>query len=140
MIQITQELEGLHFDDVESMNGENPAAREYNNDLRPLADLVIHTHDQPAPSCILIPPHTGTFHFRPGMIPFLPIFHGMEAFALDQTCLIDVIRLELFQFTLKDKAKVWLLSLKPNSISTWAALSTLFLKKFFPSRRTKELS
>ena len=31
-----------------------------------------------APSCIRIPAHFGTFHFRNGMISMLPQFHGIE--------------------------------------------------------------
>ena len=31
-----------------------------------------------APSCIRIPPHAGTFHFRNGMISLLPQFYRME--------------------------------------------------------------
>ena len=31
-----------------------------------------------APSCIRIPPHAGTFHFRSGIISLLPQFYGIE--------------------------------------------------------------
>ena len=47
----------------------------------------------------------------------------------------DAIRLRLFPFSLKDKAKHWLNSKPPDSIITWAYLVTKFLAKFFsPSK------
>ncbi|XP_038973076.1 uncharacterized protein LOC120105078 [Phoenix dactylifera] len=47
----------------------------------------------------------------------------------------DAIRLRLFPFSLKDKAKAWLNSKAPNSFTTWNALSQIFLSKYFPSVR-----
>ncbi|XP_057246916.1 uncharacterized protein LOC130589365 [Beta vulgaris subsp. vulgaris] len=48
----------------------------------------------------------------------------------------DAIRLGLFPFSLKDKAKKWLKSNPPNSFTTWAALSQAFLSKYFPPGKT----
>ena len=48
----------------------------------------------------------------------------------------DYIRLAMFPFTLRDKAKKWLGSLPRGSIGTWKNLSKLFLTRFFPHRRT----
>nr|CAN66096.1 hypothetical protein VITISV_041484 [Vitis vinifera] len=39
----------------------------------------------------------------------------------------------------KDKAKVWLNSLRPRSIRSWTDLQAEFLKKFFPTHRTNGL-
>ena len=44
----------------------------------------------------------------------------------------DAIRLRLFPFTLKDKAKAWLNSQPPASITTWDLLARAFLAKYFP--------
>ncbi|RVW86076.1 hypothetical protein CK203_038036 [Vitis vinifera] len=52
---------------------------------------------------------------------------------------IDLMRLKLFPFTLKDKAKIWLNSLRPRIIRTWTDLQAEFLKKFFPTHRTNGL-
>nr|CAN68891.1 hypothetical protein VITISV_019181 [Vitis vinifera] len=52
---------------------------------------------------------------------------------------IDLMRLKLFPFTLKDKAKIWLNSLRPRSIRSWTDLQAEFLKKFFPTHRTNSL-
>jgi hypothetical protein len=48
----------------------------------------------------------------------------------------DYVRLALFHFSLRDKAKFWFNSLPKGSIRTWAELSAQFLEKFFPIRRT----
>ena len=53
--------------------------------------------------------------------------------------LIDLMRLKLFPFTLKDKAKIWFNSLRPRSIRTWTDLQAEFLKKFFLTHRTNGL-
>ena len=68
------------------------------------------------------------------MISSLPKFHGLnsenpylhfEEFEEvcssfhDQSCNEETIRLKLFPFSLKDKAKTGLNSLRPRSIGTW---------------------
>jgi hypothetical protein len=49
---------------------------------------------------------------------------------------MNTIRLKLFPFSLKDKAKTWLQNLRPGSIRAWDEMQQQFLKKFFPSHRT----
>ena len=51
----------------------------------------------------------------------------------------DAIRLRLFPFSLRDKAKLWLNSLPPNSITTWNDLAQKFLGKYFPPSKTAKL-
>ena len=51
----------------------------------------------------------------------------------------DAIRMLLFPFSLRDKAKVWLKSEPPNKYNTWEALAIGFLTKFFPPRKTTQL-
>ena len=80
------------------------------------------------------------------IVPLLPTFHGMESenpYAhikeFEDVCntfqeggaSIDLMRLKLFPFTLKDKAKIWLNSLRPRSIHSWTDLQAEFLKKFY---------
>uniref|UniRef100_A0A2N9I9L5 Reverse transcriptase/retrotransposon-derived protein RNase H-like domain-containing protein n=1 Tax=Fagus sylvatica TaxID=28930 RepID=A0A2N9I9L5_FAGSY len=82
-----------------------------------------------APSCIVFPLQANNFNFKPGMIPLLPKFHGIEsenpylhikefeevcATFHDQTCSEEIVRLKLFPFSLKEKAKTWLNSLRPS--------------------------
>ncbi|RVW73086.1 hypothetical protein CK203_058713 [Vitis vinifera] len=105
-----------------------------------------------APSCIV--PHTEQLVIRPHIVPLLPTFHGMGSkipYAhikeFEDVCntfqeggaSIDLMRLKLFPFTLKDKAKIWLNSLRPRSIRTWTDMQAEFLKKFFPTHRTNGL-
>lgn len=48
----------------------------------------------------------------------------------------DAIKLRLFPFSLRDKAKLWLHSLAPQSITSWDLLSRAFLSKYFPPGKT----
>ncbi|RVW67248.1 hypothetical protein CK203_063309 [Vitis vinifera] len=112
----------------------------------------MHPPRMSAPSCIV--PPTEQLVIRPHIVPLLPTFHGMESenpYAhikeFEDVCntfreggaSIDLMRLKLFPFTLKDKAKIWLNSLRPRSIRTWTDLQAEFLKKFFPTHRTNGL-
>ena len=89
----------------------------------------MHPPYMSAPSCIV--PPTEQLVIRPHIVPLLPTFHGMERenpYAhikeFEEVCntfqegeaSIDLMRLKLFPFTLKDKAKIWLNSLRPRSI------------------------
>ncbi|XP_060961611.1 uncharacterized protein LOC133031876 [Cannabis sativa] len=51
----------------------------------------------------------------------------------------DAIRLRLFPFSLRERAKSWLNSLPPNSIATWNDFATKFLSKFFPPAKSPKL-
>ena len=51
----------------------------------------------------------------------------------------DAIRLRLFPFSLKDKAKHWLISEPPDSITSWDHLSNKFLGSFFPPAKATKL-
>lgn len=51
----------------------------------------------------------------------------------------DAIRLRLFPFSLRDKAKAWLNSLPPLTITTWDDLAKKFLAKFFPPAKTVKM-
>ncbi|RVW21272.1 hypothetical protein CK203_107342 [Vitis vinifera] len=112
----------------------------------------MHPPRMSAPSCIV--PPTEQLVIRPHIVPLLPTFHGMESenpYAhikeFEDVCntfreggaSIDLMRLKLFPFTLKDKAKIWLNSLRPRSIRTWTDLQAEFLKKFFLLTETNGL-
>ena len=91
---------------------------------------------------------------RPYLVPLLPTFHGLESenpythirefeevcytFKEDATT-VDLMRLKLFPFTLKDKAKIWLNFLRPRTIYNWTEMQAEFLKKFFSTHRTNTL-
>nr|CAN64587.1 hypothetical protein VITISV_032880 [Vitis vinifera] len=112
----------------------------------------MHPPRMSAPSCIL--PPLEQLVIRPHIVPLLPTFHGMESEnpyshikEFEEVCntfregvaSIDLMRLKLFPFALKDKAKIWLNSLRPRSIRNWVDLQAEFLKKNFPTHRTNGL-
>ena len=112
----------------------------------------MHPPRMSAPSCIVTP--TEQLVIRPHIVSLLPTFHGMESEnpyshikEFEEVCnifqeggvAIDLIRLKLFPFALKDKAKVWLNSLRPRSSKTWTNLQAEFLNKFFPTHMTNGL-
>ena len=121
------------------------------NAFRSMRDHI-HLPQMSAPSCIV--PPIEEMIVRPYLVSVLPTFHGMESenpyahimyfeevcntFKEDTTTL-DLMRLKLFPFTLKDKAKIWLNSLKPRTIRNWTEMQAEFLKKFFSTHRTNRL-
>ena len=51
----------------------------------------------------------------------------------------DAIRLRLFPFSLNSKAKAWLISLPPGTITTWEELVRSFLNKYFPPAKSAKM-
>ncbi|KAK1439692.1 hypothetical protein QVD17_05512 [Tagetes erecta] len=51
----------------------------------------------------------------------------------------DAIRLRLFPFSLRDRAKAWLVSLPSGSITSWTQMAEKFLEKYFPAEKTSKL-
>ena len=51
----------------------------------------------------------------------------------------DAVKLRLFPFSLRGRAKEWLLSLPKNTISSWVECTSLFMTKFFPPAKTMQL-
>ena len=87
-------------------------------------------------------------------MPLLPTFHGMEnenpythIREFEEVCTtfkegvldMDLLKLKAFPLILKDKAKIWLNSLRPRTIRNWADLQVEFLKKFFSTTKTNSL-
>ena len=112
----------------------------------------IHPPRVSAPSCFV--PPTEDMIVRPYILPLLPTFHGMESenpythirdfeevcntFKEDATNL-DLMRLKFFPLTLKDKAKIWLNSIRSRTIWNWTEMQAKFLKKIFSTHRTNSL-
>jgi hypothetical protein len=44
----------------------------------------------------------------------------------------DIIELKLFPFSLRGKAKDWLLSLPKNSINSWTKCKDAFIGRYYP--------
>ncbi|XP_027333518.1 uncharacterized protein LOC113848267 [Abrus precatorius] len=51
----------------------------------------------------------------------------------------DAIRLRLFPFSLRSRAKQWLNSLPRGSITSWEAMAEKFLAKYFPPAKTAKM-
>ena len=51
----------------------------------------------------------------------------------------DAIRLRLLPFSLKEKAKNWLILEPPDSITSWDDLSNKVLARFFPPAKAEKL-
>ena len=151
-------IEEIHLEVLLSMeqNGEEQQSQHggqeaHFNAFRSMRDHM-HPPRMSSPSCII--PSTEQIIVRPQLVPLLPTFHGMESENpyshikdFEEVChtfqegnaSVDMMRLKLFPFTLKDRAKIWLNSLRPRSIRTWADMQAEFLKKFFPTHCTSSL-
>ena len=124
--------------------------------INPTAYKSMRDHIHPprvsAPSYI-IPPIDDVV-VRPYLMPLLPTFHGMEnenpythIREFKEVCTtfkegvpdMDLLKLKAFPLALKDKAKIWLNSLRPRTIRNWAEIQAEFLKKFFSTTKTNSL-
>ena len=112
----------------------------------------IHPPRVSAPSCII--PPTEDVSVRPYLVPLLPTFHGMEnensythIRDFEEVCTpfkegatdMELLKLKAFPLTLKDKAKIWLNSLRPRTIRNWTEMQSEFLNKFFSTHKTNTL-
>jgi len=106
---------------------------EEDNQVKTLRDHMNPTRTS-APSCIVFPPDTSHFNFKPDIIQLLLSFHGLDLEISylhlrefeevyntynDLNCSMNTIRLKLFPFSLKDKAKTLLQNLRSGSIRAW---------------------
>ena len=63
------------------------------------------------------------------------LLEACDMLKLNGVC-TNAIRLRLFPFSLKDKARAWLHSLPSKCITTWDELPRAFLTQFFPPIKT----
>jgi hypothetical protein len=105
-------------------------------------------------SCIMPPPTNAThFDLKPHVIQLLPSFHGLDnenpyghvkkfkdmcATFKFQNFSEESIHLRLFPFSLQDRAREWLDSNKPESITSWESLLSKFYNKFFTMSKVNE--
>jgi len=125
---------------VEKPRGENELLRvenvDYTRSLRDLFALVATN----STSCIVLPPTNAThFDLKPHVIQPLPSFHVLDhenpyshvkkfkdicATSKFQNFSEESVYLRLFPFSLHDRAKAWLDSNMPGSITCWKILSS----------------
>ena len=135
---------------LEDQQSQQGVQRELNA-YRSMRDHI-HPSRVSAPSCII--PPAEEVAVRPYLVPLLPTFHGMEnenpythIRDFEEVCTtfkegatdMKLLKLKAFPLTLKDKAKIWLNSLRPRTIRNWAELQVEFLKKFFSVHKTNNL-
>ncbi|XP_059446551.1 uncharacterized protein LOC132178111 [Corylus avellana] len=106
------------------------------------------------PSCIVLSATNAThFDLKPNVIQVLPAFQGLEnedpythvksflemcdTFRF-QRFSDESVRLRLFPFSLHGRAKTWLHSNMPGSITSWEILLSKFYNKFFSIFRINE--
>jgi hypothetical protein len=107
--------ENMTEEDNQSLHNENKCVRTLRDHMNPTRTSV--------PSCIVFPPDTSHFNFKPDIIQLLHSFHDLDLenpylymrefeevcnTYNDLNCSMNTIRLKLFPFSLKDKAKTWL--------------------------------
>jgi hypothetical protein len=107
-----------------------------------------------SPLCIVLPPTNAThFDLKPHVIQLIPAFHGLDLENLYshvkkfkdiwatfkfQNFSEESVDLRLFHFSLHDRAKAWLDSNMPGSITSWENLMNKFYNKFFPMAKVNE--
>ncbi len=52
----------------------------------------------------------------------------------------DVVKLKLFPFSLRDRAKIWFSSLPRNSINSWKKCKDAFITKYFPPAKNLNMT
>ena len=144
----------VHSDQMDPIRDEQQSQQD--TPVNPTTYKSMRDHIHPprvsAPSCII--PPAEDVAVRPYLVPLLPTFHGMEnenpythIRDFEEVCItckdgaidMDLLKLKAFPLTLKDKAKIWLNSLRPRTIRSWAELQAEFLKKFFSAHKTNNL-
>ena len=126
----------VHSDQMDTLPEEQQS--QQGTLVNPTTYISMRDHIHPlrvsAPSCII--PPAEDVAMRPYLVPLLPTFHGMEnenpythIRDFQEVCLtfkegttdMDLLKLKAFPLTLKDKAKIWLNSLRPRTIRSWAS-------------------
>ena len=107
---------------------------------RTMYELLLPTQNS-IPLCIMFPPNALHVELKQGLLVILPDFRGQEnenpyvhVRAFEEVIsnfyvqnVIEIAKLRFFPFSLKDKARSWLYTLKPRSIGSWGEMA----KEFF---------
>lgn len=107
-----------------------------------------------SPSCILLSQAARNYELKSSHFSQLPSFYGLpnenplahikEFYVVVnslplQNITENELRMRIFPHTLKDKAKTWLMTLEPSSLTTWDAVNKKFLEKWFSPQKTAAL-
>ncbi|KAK1417596.1 hypothetical protein QVD17_26726 [Tagetes erecta] len=142
----------------EPRNNDQQYRRQYMGNYNRRQQRGVESYFRPTivqnPSPVVVPEWQGRhFEIRPQHLNIIPTFHGLpseEPYThLQEYAAIcgtisgqgftpDEVKLHLFQFSLKDKAKQWFISLPPGSIYTWDEMQQQFLNEYYPMSKTSE--
>ena len=132
--------ENVEYHDARLGNEEQIRAWDvdFTTSLRELFTLVATSSH----SCIVLPPSNAThFDLKPHVMQLLSSFHGLDHESLYghvktfkdicamfkfQNFLEESVNLRLFPFSLQGRARAWLDSNMPRSITSWESLLTKF--------------
>jgi hypothetical protein len=133
-------------------NGEQ--SRSWHVDFTTLLQELFAPVATSSHSCMVLPPTNAThFDLKPHVIQLLPSFHGLDnenpsghvkkfkdicATFKFQNFSEESVHLSLFLFSLHDRARAWLDSNTPGSITSWESLLSKFYNKFFLVSKVNE--
>uniref|UniRef100_A0A2N9IJV0 Retrotransposon gag domain-containing protein n=1 Tax=Fagus sylvatica TaxID=28930 RepID=A0A2N9IJV0_FAGSY len=114
---------------------------------------LLHPTRSSIPSCIMFPPNAPHVEIKQGLMAILPDFKGLEnenpyvhVRAFEEVIgsfyaqnVIKTAKLRFFPFSLKDKAKGWLYTVKPRSIESQGEMTQEFYKKFFFPHKVQQV-
>ncbi|XP_052299243.1 uncharacterized protein LOC127902982 [Citrus sinensis] len=155
-IQPVNVHEGLNGQYVQRQPGNNNIIHMANDRDRAIRDYAVLTPQAIHPGIVRPDVQADNFELKPVMFQMLQTvgqFNGLsfedphlhlklflevsDAFKIAGASQ-EALRLGLFPFSLRDRARAWLNSLPPDSITTWSDLADKFLLKYFlPTKNTK---
>ena len=123
---------------------------------RPLKDFAVPSQDEPHNSIAAPAINRNDFELKPSLLQAVqqnqfsgsptddPNLHLSIFVQYADTVKVngvsqEAIRLRLFPFSLRDRARAWLQSLPSNSVTTWDELKRVFLTRYFPPSKTAML-
>ena len=124
----------------------NPPREVLRNYQRPVIGV--------SPSCIVLSPAARNYELKGVHFSMLPSFHGLasedalsffrEFYTTIQTFPLhglseDDLRMRCFPYTLKDRAKSWLINLPEGSLRTCAEVYDKFMSKYYSPQKTIDL-
>ena len=144
----------LHSDQMEPPPEEQQSQQGIPRNPNAYMSMRDHIHPPRVSAASCIVPPAEDVVVKPYLVSLFPTFHGMEnenpcthIREFEEVCTtfvegeidMDLLKLKAFPLTLKDKAKIWLNSLRPWTIRNWEKLLVEFLKKFFNAHKTNSL-
>ena len=123
---------------------------------RPLKSYAIPSQEEPHNNIVAPPIEANNFELKPSLLSavqqnqfsggsmddpnlHLSMFLQYADTVKNNGVSQEAIRLRLFPFSLRDRARAWLQSLPANSVTSWDELKKVFLARYFPPSKTAML-